>query len=249
MAERERFEVVYKNLERMTLIPRSPYVPQTFPDWIQHRSAFNVMMALEQKKRIADREALHTARLCTGGQPALIPFSGKLFKDHRSAVLSQPTIWCHWSEPEQLPSWLFKQVASWPSKEEMKEEGDERYTSGFCRFLALPRVPGNETVVWKQKRTIASFPLDSVWELPTLEAEIPPPNDENMEFLVGETLLRELDGRKISASNPQMSTEQFCANETEHTSAVDESIALEECCELEAMEKGLGDNEGLGKTA
>ncbi|MCJ1227291.1 hypothetical protein MMC12_003946 [Toensbergia leucococca] len=187
MAERERFQTVVQNLERMNLIPKSPFVPRNMTEWVDHRVAFQAIMTAEEKEKLGNRQAELEAN--NGKKIKILPpFGGKHFKAGQSSVLALPTIWSPWSQPtEDHPE------ALWPSKDEMKEEGDERNTSGYGRFLALPRDPGNDTVVWKQKNIIKAFPIDVVWELPTAEEEIPPESDARMEDLVGEKLLRELD--------------------------------------------------------
>ncbi len=137
----------------------------------------------------AERKANIKAGLVHGIGPA---FGGKIFDWSRGAVLSQKTIWSVWYQPpEDYPS------APWPSMEEMKEEGDERNTSGYKRFPALPRVPGNETVVWKQKAMIDPYPLDQVWELPTAESIKTPCVDETASELLGHDLLKAIDHESV----------------------------------------------------
>lgn len=173
------------NLERMNLVPRSPFVPQTFSVWLDHRVGLLQEQADEEMlvaaNRRAERKANFRAGLANGIGPA---FGGRVLSGNRGAVLSQLTIWSVWYQPPQDNPW-----APWPSMEEMKEEGDERNTSGFNRFPALPRVPGNETVVWKQKATIEPYPMDRVWELPTAESIVPVQLDKTASELLGQDLL------------------------------------------------------------
>lgn len=54
-----------------------------------------------------------------------------------------------------------KPIAPWPSRDEMKYEGDDRPTvriQGRC--MALPRVPSNETVTWQHRAMIIPRNLD-----------------------------------------------------------------------------------------
>ena len=89
--------------------------------------------------------------------------------------------------------------APWPSYEEMKEEGNERNTSQYRRFLALPREPCNDTVNWKQRKAIPMLPFDEVWKLPSRDtyhdqrAVTSPPEMKKMESMVGQDLLSEID--------------------------------------------------------
>ncbi len=84
---------------------------------------------------------------------------------------------------------------SWESKLErmVREEGDERHTSQFGRYLALPRNPGNETVTYKQRSPVKQHHLDRVWEIPRPDDLGEWHEEEVMEDLLGESLLRELD--------------------------------------------------------
>lgn len=188
MAEQEKFATVMDNLTRMELIPRSPFVPRTMNEWLAHRVAFGEDMKEIEMRKLADREA--AAEACQGTPRVRIdpPFAGKKFYDNRGPVCSEQTIWSPWYQPtEDHPQ------AMWPSHEEMKEEGDERNTSGFGRFPALPRVPGNETVVWKQKNVVMAYPFDKVWKLPTIEPEEQFDDEHIMEQLIGSDLLNHLN--------------------------------------------------------
>ena len=188
MAEQEKFAIVLDNLTRMEFIPRSPFVPRTMGEWLAHRVAFAEDVRKEEAAKLANMQAKSGSSFSSGRVRIGPAFGGKQFRDNRSPVLALQTIWTPWYEPtEQYPQ------APWPSAEEMKEEGDERNTSGFGRFPALPRVPGNETVVWKQKNVITPYPFDKVWELPKLEKEKPTYDEGYMEEIIGKDLLEKLD--------------------------------------------------------
>ena len=188
MAEQEKFAIVMENLTRMEFIPRSPFVPTNLGEWLAHRVAFAEDTRRREIQKLNNREAAHESGSGTGRVRIGPAFGGKQFRDNRSPVLAIPSVWSPWYQPtEAYPQ------ALWPSPEEMKEEGDERNTSGFGRFPALPRVPGNETVVWKQKNMITPFPFDRVWELPTLENEKAIEDEREMEALIGESLLKKLN--------------------------------------------------------
>lgn len=188
MAELERFGIVLENLNRMEFIPRSPFVPKTLSEWLAYRVDLADIARLEEAKRLLDKQAASGAGNGNGKKRVRPAFGAKQFRDNRGPVLVLETIWSPW----YMATDYFPQ-APWPTPEEMKEEGDERNTSGFGRFLGLPRVPGNETVVWKQKNLIVAYPFDKVWELPKLDPDIPSYEESVMDDLVGEELLSLLD--------------------------------------------------------
>ena len=74
----------------------------------------------------------------------------------------------------------------------MREEGDERHTSQFGRFMGLPRNPGNETVTYKQRSPVKQFFVDRVWEVPDPEDVGEEFEDEVMEELLGGKMMGEL---------------------------------------------------------
>lgn len=185
MAEQEKFDITRTNLERMEFIPRSPFVPKTMEEWLAHRIAFAEDAKQDELKRLSDKQAV-SGPTSTGGRiRVLLPFGGKRFRDNRSTVLALLSIWTSWYEPTET-----NPQAPWPSPEEMKEEGDERNTSGFGRFPALPRVPGNETVVWKQKNLIVPYPFDGVWKLPRIETGQPTYDEATMNELIGDEMAK-----------------------------------------------------------
>ena len=202
MEEMDRWLQVEANLKAMEFIPRArDIVPHTFNEWVAHRRGRLQDAQVEESKRLADIQT--SSRRRHSGLPPLGPrvrvgpaFGGKRFNDGRSAVLALPTVFSPWNAP--TPE---RPQALWPCKEEMQEEGDERHTSGFGRFLGLPRVPGNETVTWKQKQVLRASVFDEVWKLPTTasvaaakvraEAE----ETERMEELLGVSLIEAIDCR------------------------------------------------------
>lgn len=188
MVEQEKYATVMENLSRTEFIPRSPFVPTNMSEWLAHRVAFAEDTRRQEMRKLVNREASNGSGAGTGRVRIGPAFGGKQFRDNRTPVLAIRSIWTPWYQPtEEHPQ------APWPSPEEMKEEGDERNTSGFGRFPALPRVPGNETVAWKQKNMITPFPFDKVWELPKLEKEKEEEDTAAMEALIGESLLKKLD--------------------------------------------------------
>ncbi|KAL8946314.1 MAG: hypothetical protein Q9222_007270 [Ikaeria aurantiellina] len=164
----------------LNLPDHSPFVPKTFDAYLRHKADF-----LNDRKK----EMQHRYRASVSGNRHLDPaIGGKSYDDGRGAVLGMQTMWCPWDEStEEHPQ------APWPTRDEMQEEGDERHTSQFGRFLALPRNPGNETVTFKQRSPIKQHHLDRVWDVPYPDDEGELVEEEEMEKLIGDDLLRELD--------------------------------------------------------
>ena len=186
--EQEKYGVVYQNLKKMEFIPRSPFVPRNINEWLDHRIAFAEDARSDEAKRLHNKQTRRKLNSSPAKAQIHPAFGGRVLCDlGRSPVLSSLSIWSPW----YVAGSGFPQ-APWPSIEEMKEEGDERNTSGFGRFPPLPRVPGNETVVWKQRQVVEAFPLDRVWEFPWL-GPIRIDESSSMEELIGDDLLGGID--------------------------------------------------------
>lgn len=136
-------------------VPESPFVPRSYPVWVQHRTSMNAMEMDNMKRNIAIKQSRNTVDAKIAIKPAL---EGKTFDDNRSAVLAHETIWAPWSLPsDKHPE------ALWPDRNEFQYEGDDRAKSEVGRFLPLPRKPGNETVNWKAREQLQPYrPLDHV---------------------------------------------------------------------------------------
>ena len=214
---------IEQDLLRMGLIKRVPgksdigsfAVPKSLEQWLQFRAGRTEDLLLQSSAKIKrrDSEREESARIrrifsTTGTHDPLIDEStqrrtimiepamgGKEFHDGCCTVLAQQSIWSPWyKSTEERPE------ALWPCSEEMKEEGDERHTSAFGRFLALPRVPGNPTVVWKVKPVVPALLFDEIWKVPSKEtwADLHSPRpdgfqQEYMNTLVGPALLDAVD--------------------------------------------------------
>jgi hypothetical protein len=172
----KQYEIFVKMRENMLHIaPHSPFVPQKFDDWLEHRIAVIENTQNRMMSQLKKRETKGDIQE---------PLGGKKFGDFLSCVLSRASIWI--DDGGDRPG---RPSAPWPSQEELKHEGYERSKSGYQRFPPLPRVPGNATVNWKQRAPIRQFPFDEVGR-PTLACSKEPPDiDSHMEFLVGYGLL------------------------------------------------------------
>ena len=189
IAEYERWQVVKNNLKSMELILRSPFVPRTFPEWLGHRCEMEEINVKELCRKIKGSEAV--AALGKDRDRVNDTFGGKKFDDGNSSVLAWKTIWTPWNESD-----FGDLQASWPCYQEMKEEGDERNTSGFGRFPALPRAKTNETVNYKHRAVIVANPFDRVWPVPPAEMVdegVGDTDDMIAEALLGRDLLSAID--------------------------------------------------------
>ena len=185
------------SLGRMNLL-RSSVVPKTLKDWLAHqRDRTDAKKEREQRRLEGMNLSLRDPRLPPPGRPVKIgpAFRGRAFEHKNySSVLVFPSVWARMYEaPVERPDPL------WPCVEEMKEEGDERNTSGFRRFPALPRVPGNDTVQYKLRAIQPFLTFDTIWELPTKESieganeKYSPEETKEMEGYLGDSLLDALD--------------------------------------------------------
>ena len=197
LVEKERWQRVEDSLGRMNLL-RSPVVPKSMKDWLAHQRERTDAKRKRGQRKLEDMNpSVRDPRLPPPSRPVKIgpAFRGRAFEHKNySSVLVFPSVWARMYEPPaERPEPL------WPCMEEMKEEGDERNTSGFRRFPALPRVPGNHTVQYKVKAIQPFLPFDTIWELPTKERveaakeNYPPEEIEVMEGYLGRSLLGALD--------------------------------------------------------
>ena len=180
-SERDNWARMQENLKKSGM-DKSPFVPKTFGEYLEHRAAMTEAAARDETRKLNVKKAEKE-----GPQVPIAPaMMGKKFGDNRGAVTSMETIW----SPDWKPTTAHPQ-AKWPVQAEMKEEGDERHTSGFGRFPALPRVPGNETVGHKVRSLINPYELDKVAQLqqPAYENDIPEPVDmDEQKWLLGDLL-------------------------------------------------------------
>lgn len=94
-------------------------------------------------------------------------FSGKThlgptFTSNLSPVLGLPTVFTpHFKLGKPF-------VAPWPSKSEMKYEGDDRIATDKLhgRFPGAPRVEGNETVNWQHRNIIPQYDFENYHGIP-----------------------------------------------------------------------------------
>jgi hypothetical protein len=85
-------------------------------------------------------------------RPAL---HGKVFGTHHSVVLALPTVFTHHLGRRDM--------APWPSRDEMKYEGDDRISTDRLhgRFLPAPRIDSDDGVPWMQRPIIRQEALEN----------------------------------------------------------------------------------------
>lgn len=168
------------------IAPLSPVVPRSWPEWIKHRLLIQEEAQSQELRRLAIKTLV--SRIQETIEEYQPPFADKTFEDHLSSVLARESIW--------LPSYTAppdREQAPWPTHDEMKHEGNQRSKSEHCRFLPLPRAPGESTSNWKQRNPIVPFQFDEVGHLDAKEDGPAPETDQTMLLLVGSFLLKELD--------------------------------------------------------
>ena len=182
-AAQEEWVKVRDNLGRVRF-DRSPFAPHSFTEYVEFKATRAEELA-EELKLLAKRREEEQSK--PNQHAWIIPFEGKSFHDNLSPVLAMPSIWSPWFvHTDERPA------APWPASEEFKEEGDERHTSGFGRFLPVPRKPGNETVVWKQRKFLEAFDMDYV--NPVLFRETTPGLSKDEQYTLDQILFGEGHG-------------------------------------------------------
>ena len=138
----------------------SPFVPGTYDDYLGHCASVKAEEARKAAERVKQMK-LDKERKSRGQPKIQSIFESRKITDGLSPVLCSDTIWTNDSGPTAA-----RPQAPWPRDDEMDEEGNQRSTSKFGRCLPLPRVPANETVVWKQRCMLMPTDFDAVRRLP-----------------------------------------------------------------------------------
>lgn len=166
------------------IAPLSPVLPRTWSEWIKHRIFVEEETQSQGLRRLAIKKLMKRIQISEAEYEP--PFADKTFEDHLSSVLARESIW--------LPSYTSppdREQARWPTHEGMKLEVKYWGYSRYRRSLPLPRVPHTISENWTYCIPIEPFEFDAVGCFDTKEAL--PETDENMHFLVGKFLLKELD--------------------------------------------------------
>ena len=159
---------------RRKVCPKSPFWHADL-DIEAHRKEWEAgRMRIVKQKAAREIEAA-AERLCVHGKgtlpppPVRTPFNGKNFSHNLSPVLCTHTIFCPaWQE---IKAEFKVDIAPWPSKQEMRYEGEDRISTDRLhrRFLPYPREESNETVNWQHRRMVPQFRLDDLY-YPTPDA-------------------------------------------------------------------------------
>ena len=158
-------------IKRMRL-DRSDCVPKTIEQYKKHRREFEQDVADDVERREYWRRCEEEQTRILKIPPILLFHGRELEDERRGAVLGLPTIWApNWYPDEEHPE------AQWPTPDEFREEGGERHTSGYGRFLPLPRVPAHHSVTYKQRLLLPTYPLDVVSPVPHKYPDIRLPCD------------------------------------------------------------------------
>ena len=169
-AERQKL-----NFARRKVCSRSPLWFQDF-DLAKHRKDWEAGRSRRAEERIIrDLEVTEARQKAQNTRfpvppPIRTAFGGKDLKTHLSPVLCMETIFCpNFTKGKE-------NIAPWPSKAEMKYEGDDRIFTDVIhgRVLGAPRVEGNETVNWQMRAMIMQYPMDDFL--------YPPPDEETIMF-------------------------------------------------------------------
>ncbi len=162
------------NQSRRRICKNSPFWSLDF-DLAQHRRDWAAGKEREARYKemcaLALLEHLNIAELSATASTSHnlpLPFDGKKFDTPHSNVLSRPTIFCpQWETGKAEDK---HDIADWPSKSEMKYEGDDRIATDRLhgRFPGAPRMQGNETVNWQHKQIVEQWAFDDfLFPLPT----------------------------------------------------------------------------------
>lgn len=158
------------NFARGKVCRRSPFWSQDF-DLPAHRKDWETGRSRRAEQRIARALEVTEARQKAQSTRFPVPppvrtaFDGKELPGHYSPVLCVETLFCPKFEEGK------QNIAPWPSKAEMKYEGDDRISTDVIhgRVLGAPRVEGNETVNWQMRAIIEQYAMD--------EFIYPPPDE------------------------------------------------------------------------
>ena len=175
---RARHFAVWQTIERgikVRRFDRVPWMPKTFEAYLAHMREFEHIMSQEREdpERVRERDA---AIREAWGQPIRL-WHGHVEREGPLGNLGEPTIWgTDWKSGTTL-SLPEPPRADWPTRKEYEEEGDERHTSGYGRFLPPPRAISNDTVNWKHRPLLVAYPMDRVCPVPRICAGMQLPGD------------------------------------------------------------------------
>ena len=156
-----KWKRIEENMHRMRF-DRSPAIPHSLESYIKHVAEMTQEQAEYEARKLAAAKLDHQIAKRLKQKPTTL-FDSQELGDPQCGVLGEKTIWAdRWQGEPGHP------LVRWPDPQEFKEEGDERHTSSFRRFMPLLRLPGNETVNWKHRPRLRQYPFDEVMPVPRL---------------------------------------------------------------------------------
>lgn len=160
---------------RLKLCPLSEFLPKDL-DIPLHTLKWEILKKSSSAKRASpDKSAVPLSREPFGNKT----INGPGFIEDYSTVVCEKTVFTPYfaDAMEFVEPWpiehhgdfaisrpkMPKPIASWPKRDEMKYEGDDRVSTDrlHARCLALPRVSGNETVNWQHRARIIPSLFDT----------------------------------------------------------------------------------------
>ena len=158
------------NFARRKICPKSTFWTNNFDLAAHNREWCAMLDQRPDKKKSREKEAEQSARrTANSSTPTTMPapepppiracMGGKDFETSHGVANGLETIF--------VPQWQKSKlnIAEWPSKVEMKYEGDDRISTDKLhrRFPGAPRSEGNDTVNWQHRTIIAQYYYDEFY--------------------------------------------------------------------------------------
>ncbi|KAK6428743.1 hypothetical protein LTR95_015112 [Oleoguttula sp. CCFEE 5521] len=145
---------------KIKICRNSPFFPSTAQELIRHQTEYAALLAADKLAKL---------RLAISPPIIRLPFSGILTKDSARSLEALPSTHSLVLGIRTLFTPAFtstsQPLAPWPSRSELKYEGDDRVATDALhrRFLPLPRMPGNETVNWQHRNVVPQFAFEEFY--------------------------------------------------------------------------------------
>nr|OQO26041.1 hypothetical protein B0A51_06898 [Rachicladosporium sp. CCFEE 5018] len=145
---------------KIKICRNSPFFPSTAQELIRHQIEYATLLAAHRLAKIRQAISPPVIRL---------PFSGILTEDSTCSLDTLPSAYSTVLSIHTLftPAYTstLQPLAPWPSRSELKYEGDDRIATDALhrRFLPLPRMPGNETVNWQHRNVLPQYAFEDFY--------------------------------------------------------------------------------------
>lgn len=162
------------HLKKMRL-DRSPFVPKGFEDYENHLKALrqNDIMAQMYPQNKEKLQPIVLDMACVR-HCGLEKFIDPKRLEERQLQICGLTVFA----PLWQPSAVHPE-APWPVDKEFQEDGDERFTSQYGRFLPIPRLAVYPRMLWKNAAYVKPCEWDKVYPVPKMYVDIRLPNDHD----------------------------------------------------------------------